>query len=1171
MEAEKDKKVYKGGGLEVLVPAKEKDFVPVIPRPSLFTAASDEVKEKTQLLPLSPQSTVASLTGSSNSASATVASHSGSERKKGRQARKTRIDIFLPEAEPEEEEQPQPAEDESVPLPAHHYPVEMTNTAYGGFVRCYTNASTSPLLYCRCLSSSVDDDSVIQWMVSQCAMVAPIYVTRFFAPSAVLVQYPDVQTAVKAYQALSGSMYLQFAIEPCSIVSGDEVRAVQAYQELMMNKLRSAHVMQQQPHQQQPHSFDSSPYLYDSAHSTIEPSLSSMDTVSSALPAAASGLTVPSVGSVYTGFFERENDGPGALASSVVDVIDDELDTEQFDFSFLAIGADEFDEARDAHSTSPPASDSPPTPLTVEKASVGVNGTFPSFGSSWNSPSAETPAAASSWASPAHGPSPSTSFSSLPAVSSVFSPMPGSISTPGAPTPLFSPSSPSLKPASVASLTPALDPVLSSPSFGFASPSSPLDSLNRQRRSISSVAPLFSSGSGSLFSSSASTSQSSAESSSSSSSASADVFSLPSFSMFTSLTRSISITDDTSTTSASTATTAPSFFSSASSAAALSSAQLLHVPSSATRASLSSSVSDDDDDEVWNDEKMSRFVLKSDAEDSEEDTGLTTIPTHPRHDSIGDSNDGRVPDSSGRPDEQDVSDEVRTNSDSINAYDQDIDTDFSQRSELPVEEDEPIQYDSRQPQPRYTATNTSPSPRFTRAAYPSAAVPNVMPAHQSSPLHSVPPYTSHPPPSMMHSDAASLAAMYGGGMVHGWNGSVSPSPGYAPYNYNGGYGVPMPPPAQYYPYPQYNANALYMQQQQQQMGIMMGRPQRLLARGVAVPKMPHSMPAGLVGSNPLAGQYTPNAGMATAAYAQQQQQQQQQHQQQQQPQQQHRSGDSEDMSPTDSASVRDDRRRVKRGFVVDLEADFPSLGAVPAASQPSPVSSSAHSPASNHSPNTSATHSTAAYTQSHSSSPSDATHADSNGHSTAGSAEGGAGWTGTLAHKLKGSKEDRRPATANAATTLVAAPPGSPPARQHAISGSAAASTAAAVTSSSSPSSASAASASASASLQLPSSLSRPQSAGKPPQVTGAQSHSVYAATAATVTAVRQAQQQQPSGVQQQQQQRVDPISARKDVRASVDSKAVSAVKPNNKIGGGSAMSEWTEVVSAGKKKNTKR
>ena len=1117
-EAEKGKKVYKGG-LEVLVPAKEKDFVPVIPRPSLFAAvAADEVKEK-MLLPLSPRAIVTSAAGNTAGTVLVAASQGGTERKKGRQARKTRIDIFLPEAEPEEEEQLQSAEDDSVQAQPAHYAVEMTNTAYGGFVRCYTNASTSPLLYCRCLSSSMDDDSVIQWMVSQCAMMAPIYVTRFFAPSAVLVQYPDLQTAVKAYQSLSGAMYMQFAIEPCSIVSGDEVRAVQAYQELMMNKLRAAHAMQHS----QP--FDSSSYLYDSRQSEIEQPLPPLEAAVSADP----DIGAAAAGSVYAGFFERESAtaaDDNVLVSSVVDVEDD-LDTEQFDFSFLTIGADEYDDVP-AHSTSPPVSDSPPTPLHVDKRSV--SGTFPSFGSSWSAPHTET-SAGSSWASPAHGPSPSASFSTLPAVSSVFSPMPASTSTPAAPTPLFTPSSPSLKPASIASLTPALDPVLSSPSF--PSPTSPTDTVSSQRRSISSVAPLFPSGS--LFSS-ASATQASAESSSTSS----GVFSLPSFSMFSSLTRSISITDDTSNAaSASTSTTAPSFFSSSSSSASssVSSSQLLHVPSSssAVRQSLSSSVSDDDEDEVWNDEKMSRFVLKSDAEDEEEDAGLTAIPTHPRHDSMDDSSDG-PPVVDGREEEHDTSD-VRTNSDSINAYDQDIDRDFSQRSELPVEEDEQLQYDSRQPQPRYTAINTSPSPRFTRSVYTPAAVSSAMPSIQSSPLHPGLPYGAHQP-TMLHSEAASMSLMYGGGMVHGWNGSVSPSPGYAPYSYNGYGGVP--PAAHYYPYAQYGASAMYMQQQQQQLGMLVGRQQqqqhRLLGRGVPAPKLPPAMPVGMPGMNPLAGIYTQQAGLGSA-YSQQPQQQQQ------------RPGENEEVSPTDGSFGRDDRRRAKRGFVVDLEADFPSLGAAPSA--PTAAATSALSPSSNPSPSSSSTHSTAAYSQSHTApSGHDVSHAESNGHAAAG-AEGGAGWTGTLANKLKGSKDDKRPGTAGSPTSAVNPPPGSPPARQQ--------STVHTVPSLS----ASSSSASSPISVSSPQSLSsaRQLSAGKP-QLSSVASHP----QAVTATA------RYPQQLAGQQQQRAEmSSSARKEHRASVDSKIGSATKQSGSTGsrssGGSAPGEWTEVVSGGKKK----
>ncbi len=1120
LEADKGKAVYKGG-LEVLVPAKEKDFVPVIPRPSLFAAVSDEMKEKS-LRPISPQPAVTPI-ASANGGAVTAVSHTGSERKKGRQARKTRIDIFLPEAEPEEEEPPQPAEEEAAQSQAGHYPIEMTNTAYGGFVRCYTNASTSPLLYCRCLSSSTDDDSVIQWMVSQCALIGPIYVTRFFAPSAVLVQYLNVQTAVKAYQALGGSMYLQFAIEPCSIVSGDDVRAVQAYQERMMNKLRGGHVMQQS------HPFDSSSYLYDTAQAALEQPVVSHETTALVAPPAA-----PANSSVYTGFFERDNVEAanarnGLVSGGAEGGAEDELDTDQLDFSFLAIGADEYDEARAAQSTtSPPTSDSPPTPLNIEKQPANVNGSFPSFGSSWSSPQAEF-TASSSWASPSHGPTPAASFASMPAVASVFSPMSASNSNSATvSTSLFTPTSPPQKPSSVASLAPALDPILSSPPFSFTASTSPPETVssNSQRRSVSNVAPLFSSGS--LFASAAG-SQPSTELPSASS-----AFDLPSFSMFSSLTRSMSITDDTSTDNASTATSAPSFFS-ASTSTPMAVPHLLQPSATSTvRQSLSSSVSDDDDDEeVWNDEKMSRFVLKSDAED-EEESGLNAISTHPRHDSIGDSNDDRVHD--GREDEHDVSD-VRTNSDSIDAYehDQDIDRDFSQRSELPVEEEEPLQYDSRQPQPRYSGINTSPSPRFARANYPAAAT-SAVPSHQNSPLHAPPVHATHP--SMLHPDAASMAAMYGGGMAHGWNGNVSPSPGYAPYGYNGYPNVAMTPMAQYY-WAQYGNTAQQFHQQHQQLQqyqhMMAARyGSRQPGRGMPAPKMPHNMP-GLPGTSPMSAAYTQLPGGLGTAYAH--------------PQHQQRPGDSEEVSPTDGSSQRDDRRRGKRGFVVDLEADFPSLGAAPpAAAQPSAASSTL-SPSSSSSSLSSAVHSTAAYTQSYSTPQThpDTSHADANGHNNG---EGGVGWTGTLANKLKGSKEDRRPGTAGSSNAAVNAPPGSPPTRQmHAAS------------------TASSVSSPASSSPPQPSISSRPQSGSKPlqpPAVVQSQSaaHSVHV-SAAPAAAARSTQQQHPAAVQQQ---RSDVAAAKKDSRVAADSKPASASK-QNKSGAVSTTAEWTEVVSAGKKK----
>ena len=1102
-----DKRVYRGG-LEVLVPFKEKESVPVIPRPALFAAAADEMKEKT-LLPVTPLATVASAGVSTNGTAAAAAPHS-SERKKGRQARKTRIDIFLPEAEPEEEEPvvPAAAEEESVQSQPTQYPVEMTNTAYGGFVRCYTNStSTSPLLYCRCLSSSMDDDSVIQWMVSQCAMLAPIYVTRFFAPSAVLVQYSDVQTAVKAYHALSSAMYMQFAIEPCSIVSGDEVRAVQSHQELMMSKLRKG--MQQQ--EAQP--FDPSAYLYDSRQPAIsESTLPALDTVPSA-PATAA----PSAGSVYAGFFERENAIVAEHSALVSGVADDDLDTEQFDFSFLAIGADEFD----AHSTSPPTSDSPPTPLHVDKRSVSGTTPFSSFGSSWSAPIAES-SAGSSWASPSLGPSPAASFSTLPVVSSVFSPIPASASTPAAPTPLFTPTSPSHKPATIASLTPALDPVLSSPSTSFTSPTSPPDTVSSHRRSISSVAPLFSSTS--LFSSAAA-SQSSPDSSSSSS-----VFSLPSFSMFSSLTRSISITDDTSTESAAASTSAPSFFSSAASAVPAS-AQLLHVPStSSLRQSLSSSVSDEDDEEVWNDEKMSRLVLKSDAEDEEEDSGLTAIPTHPRHDSIDDSAEERVLDSV--EDERDASD-VRTNSDSIGAYDQDIDRDFSQRSELPVEEEEQLQYDSRQPQPRYNPINTSPSPRFTRSVYTPAAVPQAVSSLHTSSLV-MPPYAAHQP-SMLHGEAA-MAAMYGGGMVHGWNGNVSPSPGYAPYNSYNGYAA-IPPTAHYYPYAQYSANAaMYMQQQQQQqqMSMMVGRQQqhhRLVNRAMAAPKTAHPLPAGMSGTNPLASVYTPQAGMGQM-YAPPQA----------------RPADGDDASPTDASAGRDDRRRGKRGYVVDLD-EFPTLGGALTAAQPT-VAAGALSPSSAASPSSSASQS-AAYT-SHAytaPSPHEASHADANGNGAA-NGEGGAGWTGALANKLKGGKEDKRPGTAGSSSASNAGvpPPGSPPSRQLSATHTAA------------PSSASSTSPPSSVVSTQTLSASRLVSGGGKQQASSSTVQPPAAQQAAASTPARQPQQ--PASVQQ----KGEAAGARKDNKAGAE-KAASGAKQPGRASGGSGSNEWTEVVSAGKKK----
>src|SRR6185437_8512350 len=95
------------------------------------------------------------------------------------------------------------------------------------------------LLYVRAFVSEAGEDegeAASQWLIAQCALVAPVYVTRLFAPTAVLVKYETAAVAESAFAALRGRVFVQFAVEPCNIVSGAEAFNIAAYHERLMRK-----------------------------------------------------------------------------------------------------------------------------------------------------------------------------------------------------------------------------------------------------------------------------------------------------------------------------------------------------------------------------------------------------------------------------------------------------------------------------------------------------------------------------------------------------------------------------------------------------------------------------------------------------------------------------------------------------------------------------------------------------------------------------------------------------------------------------------------------------------------------------------------------------------------------------------------------------------------------
>ena len=988
-------------GFEVVVHAKEKDLVPVIPRPALFSAAADETKESR--LPSSPSS------ASTGSGSAAPAPHRSE--KKGRQARLTRIDIFLPEAEPEEEQEPeetaavqqQQQQQQQAAVPG--YPVQVSSTAYGGVVRCLPSGSSSRLLYIRSLDSSSHPDADVEalssWIVSQCSLIAPVFVTRFYAPTAVLVQYASTAQAERAYSAFRECMAMQFAAEPASIVSSDELRQAAAYQAIIASKQRQETEAAQRSVRSPPR--PTLPYRPQPAA-----------TRSAALPvttAAAPSASLPADKSVHV---------PGA-ASPAADYA--ELDAEQFDFSFLGIGGDDEDEAVEAAGSETP---SPPMPEPVailqlsapDKSPVLPTHSFTSFSSSWSSSPSQS--SSSAWASPSHTPGQSSAFPSLPSMAAVFSPLQNSAATPpSSSSSLFSPSSPANKAPPLSSLTPALDPILSPASSSVASslfaPASPELASSSLRASVSIRTPYFSSSS--LFSSSASAS---AESPSSS------LFSLPSFSMFAAPASAAAAASELQTASA-VPTAAASFFSSSAAASTPSQAHLAAPPRV-----LAADPGDEDDDDVWGDEKLSRLILKSDAED-DDDAQLAGVPTHPRHDSIADSTDGLQE----RPADDDVSD-ARTNSDTPSRYDEELDQDFSAQREAAEQRaaaddddlnssggsqsfvrDSSGDYDERhlrhhfsQPQQRQVSPSPLP-PRFSRPGFPP---PQGLTFSQQPPPRLPHPhagYAGHPSAASVSMEQPAMSAMYGvnGSGYGGWSGAMPSSPqplpaGYstpphAPYGFpaaygagggsmygysnggGGGVGVVYPVPGQQ----SYGSPLMHPHYVQ----MMLAR--QMLARGRAAAPLQPSTLAPAAGK----GQPVHAGGIAMLEMNGEQRQ---------------LSGGGQ-YAPQQQEEESERWQSSKRGYVVDLEADFPSLAAVsqPAAQPPSysRQSSALSSPSS-------AQSSAASMLADEPSADSAVSAASASSPSSAGG-EGGVSWTNHIASKLKTRHEQRAAHTAATAVS----------------------------------------------------------------------------------------------------------------------------------------------------------
>ena len=830
------------GGFEVLVPAKEKDFSPVIPRPSFFSPSTppDESKERPSV-PTSPPP-------------ASAAPHPPA--KKGRQARRTRIDIYLPEAEVEAEaEAEEEVEAEKVEAVRLHS-IDMSGSAYGGVVRTVTDGSTTSLLYVRAFPVDLgedDGDATSQWLIEQCALVAPICVTRLFAPTAVLVKFETAAFAERAYVSLHSRMFMQFAVEPCSLVTGAEAFNLSAYHDLLMAKQCAPHIAQVEEFT--PAAFDDFTVSTTQRTNEVAPHYTSttspsLDFVSPPPPPSRAGLNSLSRGA-------DEDEG--------------ELDADQFDFSFLAIGGDE-------DAVSPPicrtdsTSPSPSTEAARTTAADSTSSPTQSFASftAWTSPAPDSASSAWTNASPAHT---STQFTSLPGMASVFSPM--HLSSPSSVTPLFSPSSPAQKDkGGPVHLTPALDPIVGpqlSSSLGFTATLSE----SGTSRPPPSTAPSSYFSSSSLFSSSPSSTGSTTTSS---------LFQLSSFSMFSS---SSSPLTDTTTSPSSIVSITPafappssSFFSSSAVGAG-----------GGVRGRGTASDGDDDDDDVWNDEKLSCLVLKSDVE---EDDDPPLPPTHPRHESI---------------DHTDSHDRESSDSSQQRHYDPDMEREYSTP-------DSPHSSHTPTPPLPYAAGGrgygtASPSqlqpPRFIRPWYPAGAMPQI------------------PPPMFNAPTAIPLDAAYQSG--YGGYGVGQPIPAYGGYTpgYGGGYGAQAyamtggwygsaaPYPSPPYVQMQMGMGVSYMQMGRSAPGMPGYAPLRRTGQK-SQPPLPSHMstpPNGDCRPPPSAGHSRPD-----------------------------------DPEPSHGGQGRE-KGRGKKGFVVDLEADFPSLA--PAVSGPSiasPTSVSTTSPAS---------------------------------------------------------------------------------------------------------------------------------------------------------------------------------------------------------------------------------
>ena len=836
-------KVKGGGGFEVLVPAKEKDFSPVIPRPSFFSppGLADESKERAP--PTSPPS-------------AAPAALAHVVAKRGRQARKTRIDIYLPEAEEEVEEEEGEGEETVAPLLPHLHPVEVSGAAYGGVVRTVTDGSSTSLLYLRPLTADGGGgEEESQWMINLCAMVAPIYVTRLFAPTAVVVKFDSAQLAEAAYAALQGRLLVQFAADPCSIANGAEADSIAAYHNLLVQKARNGGGSHSAPSFPGPEpSFTSFPATEETAQEEGEDEGGQgyADVVAVPPPPSRAGVE-GTEGEV------------------------EELDAENFDFSFLAIGGEE-DSPHPTHSAS--VSPSPAPPVRPDPVVATPSHSFSSSFTPWIASSSSD--STSAWSSPA------AHLPSLSGMSSVFSPM------------TLAQTSPAQKEGKGAGLTPALDPILSpSLSSSLAFPSA---DISRAAANSTASSSFFSSSS--LFS----------PSSSSPSSSSSSLFQ-SSFYMFSSISSStLPDTTSASSSSSSTTTLAPSsssFFSSSSSS--ISAPPPPSHPPLTRPAPHLHHLADASDDEfdVWNDEKLSSLVLKSDGDD-DDDPALHPIPTHPRHDSIDQSTT----------DSHDTRDDADSLSQPRPPYDADDPRDYSQPSSprstqtatppLPY----PTRgYDSHSPQQQ-------PQPRFTRPWYPPQGV--AVPGMGAAPMYNAPGAVPH--------------EVYGGGGGYGgWGGGVGGAaiPAYAaagyPYTAGVGYGqagYAAMGAGGWYP-GAYPGTAAYMQMQ---MGMAVPVPymQQMAAGGRPSPgygplrrpgqKLPGSLPSHMP-PGVMNGDYY---RMQSAA------------------------GGASPVRPEEvdermsNGGLGKDRPRGKKGFVVDLEADFPSLAPTPGGlSVPSPSSASA--------------------------------------------------------------------------------------------------------------------------------------------------------------------------------------------------------------------------------------